>query len=309
MSETPPHPLLSGADPTKTRQEAKCSDPDGRKRQVATLRGTSEGLVVMMALTACLGLFAGGCRKGPSVEDEVAYLEARHDAGGYPPLYRACQEGRLDLVKGLFEKGYGPHSGFEEESGEYPIHAAAGSGQPELVRLLLDRGAEVEADDGKGGRPLHRAAEGGHVEAARILLAAGARVDRENRYGYLPIHCAASGGSVEMVGLLKDAGAALDSKVGPEKPMRSNELERDPAVSASFLRAGINLIDGEQPIHIAARRGKVATVAYLLEQGVSPDATDNNKRTPKDYAQQEGPLVGSRLEVVELLKRQVSHPQ
>ena len=222
-------------------------------------------------------------------------------------MYRACQEGRLDLVKVLFERGYGPHSGLENESGEYPIHAAAGSGQPELVRFLLDRGAEIEADDSKGGRPLHLAAEGGHVEAARVLLAAGARIDRENRYGYLPIHCAASGGSVEMVRLLKDAGAALDSKTGPEKPMRKNELERDPAVSASFLRAGINLIDGEQPIHIAARRGKVAMVAYLLEQGVSPDATDNNKRTPKDYAELEGPLEGGRLEVVELLGGQISH--
>jgi ankyrin repeat protein len=260
-----------------------------------------------MVLTAFLGFFAGGCRKGPSVADEVAYLEARHDAGEYPPLYKACQEGRLDLVKGLFEKGYGSHSGLEKESGEYPIHAAAGSGQAELVCLLLERGAEVEADDGKGGRPLHRAAEGGHVEAARILLAAGARIDREDRYGYQPIHCAASGGSVEMVGLLKDAGAALDSKAGPEKPMRSNELERDPAISASFLRAGINPVDGKQPIHVAARRGQVAVVAYLLEQGVSPDAPDNNKRTPKDYAEQEGPLEGGRLEVVELLRRNTSH--
>lgn len=260
--------------------------------------------IICALLVATVGFAATGCRKGPLVSEEISQLEARHAAGGTPPLYAACEQGRMDLAQGLFEKGYGPHTGLEQESGEYPIHAAAKSGRPQLVKLLLDRGAEVDANDSLEGRPLHQAAEGGHVEAARILLAAGARIDHENRYGHLPIHCAAFGGSVEMLKLLKDAGAALDAKAGPQKPMRSNRLERDPQVSGLLLRAGINTVDGAQPMHVAARRGKVAVVAYLLEQGIAPDVPDNNKRTPKDYAEQEGPLAGGRLEVVELLGRQ-----
>ncbi|KAJ1496145.1 ankyrin repeat-containing domain protein, partial [Baffinella frigidus] len=54
------------------------------------------------------------------------------------------------------------------------LHSAAAAGQWEMVSLLIDYGAAVNAVDGGGESPLHKAAGNGHAETVRALLNAGA---------------------------------------------------------------------------------------------------------------------------------------
>jgi hypothetical protein len=55
---------------------------------------------------------------------------------------------------------------------------AAGAGQLEAIRLLLEQGrAKVGAQDRQGDQPLHLACAGGHTPAAALLAAAGADVE------------------------------------------------------------------------------------------------------------------------------------
>ena len=59
----------------------------------------------------------------------------------------------------------------EYEDCRTPLHLAAFTGRTEVVRLLLERGADVNAKNEKGGEtPLHNAAMNGHAEAAVLLL-------------------------------------------------------------------------------------------------------------------------------------------
>src|SRR5688572_4864460 len=51
---------------------------------------------------------------------------------------------------------------------------AAGKGDVAAVRSLLERGADIEADNGRGGTPLYVAAEQGHAGVAKLLLERGA---------------------------------------------------------------------------------------------------------------------------------------
>eukprot|EP00299_Pterocystis_sp_00344_P018335 c9158_g1_i12.p1 GENE.c9158_g1_i12~~c9158_g1_i12.p1 ORF type:complete len:106 (+),score=15.03 c9158_g1_i12:30-347(+) len=66
------------------------------------------------------------------------------------------------------------------ETGQTPLHWAAGNDQIYLVRLLLKRGANPNAQDPFKVTPLHCAANSGSVEICESLMAAGASMKFEN---------------------------------------------------------------------------------------------------------------------------------
>jgi ankyrin repeat protein len=57
------------------------------------------------------------------------------------------------------------------------LHIAAGYGFLELVRLLRERGSEIDKTDDFGYTPLHEAARNGHHEIVEYLVAEGVPVD------------------------------------------------------------------------------------------------------------------------------------
>jgi hypothetical protein len=67
---------------------------------------------------------------------------------------------------------------------EFPLHRAVG--EPQLVKLLLDRGAAADVVDAGGMTPLHRAAAAGDVESARLLIQYSAAVNRLDKGGRTP---------------------------------------------------------------------------------------------------------------------------
>lgn len=93
------------------------------------------------------------------------------DVGSEPLMNFAAAGGVVEVA--TFLESRGACVGMSDGSGRTPLHAAAGRGHTEMVRWLLDRGADVNALAFEG-TPLALAAWGGHVEAVRALLAAGA---------------------------------------------------------------------------------------------------------------------------------------
>ncbi|WZH42152.1 LOW QUALITY PROTEIN: Serine/threonine-protein phosphatase 6 regulatory ankyrin repeat subunit B [Fusarium acuminatum] len=83
-----------------------------------------------------------------------------------------------------------------------------------VVKLLLERGAEVEAKDSKHGRtPLSWAAVNGHEATVKLLLDKGADVEAKDKvYGGTPLWWAAENGHEAIVKLLFDKGAGAESK-------------------------------------------------------------------------------------------------
>ncbi|KAH8801464.1 ankyrin protein, partial [Xylogone sp. PMI_703] len=88
-----------------------------------------------------------------------------------------------------------------------PIHFAANDGKPLLIKILLWKGAGVDAKDEDGLTALHLAAENGHIDAVNALLAGGARIDAQDNRTWEALHLAAQNGHVEMIKLLLHAGA------------------------------------------------------------------------------------------------------
>ena len=93
-----------------------------------------------------------------------------------------------------------------------PLHTAADKDQTEVVRFLIEHGAEINARTDAGDTPLHWAAFDDKVNAAKLLLAEGAEINPKDKDGNTPLHWAAARGNVEMTELLIAHGADLKTK-------------------------------------------------------------------------------------------------
>lgn len=92
--------------------------------------------------------------------------------------------------------------------GDTALHRAAARGQGAAVRLLIERGANVNAVDDEGTTPLILASYRGHVEVAKLLLERGAAVDaQEMRYRLSSLTHAVGRNDAELVRLLLGYGA------------------------------------------------------------------------------------------------------
>jgi ankyrin repeat protein len=83
------------------------------------------------------------------------------------------------------------------------LHFACYFGQPEAARLLIEKGAKVDAVASNPTQvmPLHSAASSRNLEAARQLLKGGAPIDVRQQGGWVPLHAAAQNGDRDMVAL------------------------------------------------------------------------------------------------------------
>ena len=88
------------------------------------------------------------------------------------------------------------------------LHDAAKGGHTEVVSILLERGAVIEAND-MGYTALHVAASRGHVEVVSLLLENGAEIQGRvyRAYGQTALHFASSGGHAQVASLLLGKGA------------------------------------------------------------------------------------------------------
>lgn len=97
-------------------------------------------------------------------------------------------------------------------NGLTPLHTLAGYGNIELIKLLIEYGADIDDHTTHiGNTPLHIAAWEGQIKAIEVLVAAGADINIHNFNGYTPLHNAAGNTSVDIVMLLLRLGADLDA--------------------------------------------------------------------------------------------------
>ncbi|XP_069673228.1 ankyrin repeat domain-containing protein 1-like [Periplaneta americana] len=121
--------------------------------------------------------------------------------GGYAngtPLHRAAGAGQTGVARELLSTegtGVDPRDNF----GDTPLHWAAERGHSATCRLLLNRGADVNAVTHYRNTPLHLAAQGGHLDVVRILMAKDARFDALNHKQLTPLQLAQNEGRFEVV--------------------------------------------------------------------------------------------------------------
>jgi ankyrin repeat protein len=124
------------------------------------------------------------------------------------------------------------------DDGFTPLHLAAFFGRADVVRLLLDRGANIAAitRNDLENTPLHAAAAGRHLEVCALLIERGAPVDAQQAGGFTALHAAAQRGDTALAELLVANGAdlSIETDEGTTAADIAYEFEHD--ALASFLR-------------------------------------------------------------------------
>lgn len=140
-------------------------------------------------------------------------------------LHSAAASGNVGLVHYALTHGQPVNAVLH---GVLPLHAACSGGSEPVVRMLIDRGADVNAprlprrysENGKstpsvghsGSTPLHFAAANGHVRIVRILLSSGATYDKQDKHGATPLALAEANGHEEVVETLLTWTALLEEE-------------------------------------------------------------------------------------------------
>ena len=149
---------------------------------------------------------------------------------------------------------------YENANKEALIHLAAGRGHTEIVKLLLEKGIDINTKTKWGWTPLLYAINFRKVETSKLLLEKGANPNQNNVWRQTPLHFAAMTGMVSITKLLINKGAEINATTE----------------------------EGITPLHYAAQRGRNDVVEILIKSGANINVKDVGGITPIMYACQSG---------------------
>ena len=215
---------------------------------------------------------------------DVAQLLLRHcvdvDIRGYrdrTPLHLAAYHGFLGVTRTLVERNADINA--RDSSGNRPLHRTmydwysqserTQDCRLDVVKFLLDHGADPDAKNDRRWTPLHVASYYGSVRGTQLVLEHGANIHARNKKGRTPLHQILDG--------LDDTFDNLDKFLDIMRCL----LARG---------ADVDALDGDHgtPLHLASHQGCVKGARLLLEHGASLHLEDKKGRTPFQVASEEG---------------------
>lgn len=128
-----------------------------------------------------------------------------------PEMVCAAGQGDIETVRKLLERGDNVNTR-DKESGWTPLMSAALFGSIDIIKLLLERGAHVNAQDKFSWTPLMIASRSGHADIVRVFLNAGADVNAKTSTGYTSLMAASKQGHADIVKLLLAKGADVQAR-------------------------------------------------------------------------------------------------
>ena len=162
-------------------------------------------------------------------------------------------------VRKALSEGADINARLDNKRGRSALIAVAEKGDKELIKLLLEAGADIEFATKRGRRALHRSIYG-NVDAMRVLLEAGADVNAPDKRGNRTLNLASYENFPAMVELLIGAGA--DVNVQNER--------------------------NNTPLHHAAEKGSIDAIHILIAAGANLNAKNKRDNTPLKVAQDKG---------------------
>lgn len=123
------------------------------------------------------------------------------------PVHQALIQGEILKMKHLLDEGADPNKTIIR--GHTPLITASRMGRPKIVLLLLQSGADPKHQDDLGWTPLHHAIleEHSNLLVIKMLVNAGANINAQDHRLRTPLHRAAQYGYIEIVKYLLKVGA------------------------------------------------------------------------------------------------------
>ncbi|XP_046659648.1 protein phosphatase 1 regulatory subunit 16A isoform X2 [Homalodisca vitripennis] len=205
--------------------------------------------------------------------------------------------GRNDIleVQRLLEKGVSPDS--TNEDGLTALHQCCIDDNEEMMKLLLQFGANVNAEDSEKWTPLHAAATCGHLHLVRYLIDSGADLLAVNADGNMAYDICEDEAALEHIEREMAGRGVTQQLIDETRALTETQMLADLTLAAG---QGYDMEtcdeQGATPLHIAAANGYLRVVEFLLDQHVSTDVRDNDNWQPVHAA-----ACWGHLEVLELL--------
>ncbi len=172
-------------------------------------------------------------------------------------LIEAAANNRWDVIKPLLERGADPDGSINEST---LLILAVRSGRKDMVELLTDKGAKINAKGNDESTPIHVAVQEGRRDMVEMLLAKGADVNAKGLIDMTPLHLATMVSSKDMVELLLAKGADPNAR----------------------NRAGLT------PLHEAAISNNPGIATLLLDKGADLHILSNSHNTAQEFAVRHG---------------------
>jgi len=192
------------------------------------------------------------------------------DERGRSPLHIAVEHESPEIVALLAEHGADPNA--RDNEGWTPVHAMALSRRPGTLAALAAAGADLNALDNNGASPVDAAYREELVHIAQLLIERGGR-PQKTQVGN--IAQAALFGDIAAVNRFLESGQDVNTRDECCRTalLYAAEAGKNEIVNLLLSRgARLTLAYGrETPLHVAARRGRVAVVQALLKAGSDPD--------------------------------------
>jgi ankyrin repeat protein len=213
-------------------------------------------------------------------------LVTAKDQGGSTALHHAAGFGNIETVKLLLDKGSEINAKNERDS--TPLHWAVAS--EAKTRLLLERGAAVNARQTDGRTPLYNVISmENHDDVVRLLLKHGADPNLATANENTPLMVAAGRGDVEALNLLIENKTNLNARNGAGATALINAaLSRNPEAVKLLLDHGadVNVMTKRKLTALceAAMQGSEDIVKMLLDRGAKVNVQDDRGYSPLMFA-------------------------
>jgi uncharacterized protein len=230
------------------------------------------------------------------------------DTRGDTALSFAAARGRRENLALLLEAGAQP------EAIDRAFVSAAQYGEPEMARVLLERGADMKK---VGGEALVRAiaqdSTGRVNDNVKLVIDMVGDVSAQDANGWSAVHMAAQRGNPALLRLLLEKGADVNRVCACKgfldardwTPLQMAARRGRMEVVELLLTKDVDLRQvnsrGVTALHEAVESDSPAIVRAVLDKGADPRAKDNDGKTPLDYAA-EIANEKARAEIVRMLK-------
>lgn len=260
----------------------------GDVEQAKALADAEPQLVDTVGSSGHTPLYAAVC--GGSVELARMLLDRGADPEGKTkfgeaPLHAAANRGGVAMIKLLLERGADPSP--RNSLNWTPLHRAAANADLGLATLLLDSGADADAAGLRKITPLRIAVERADAsEVVKLLLQRGADPSAVAESGSTIFHEAAN---AEIVKVLLENGADPNQRdESGDAPLHDRNLWQKQGFVAALLAGGAdpNLpgLGGSTPLHIAVSVGNEPMAELLLRHGANVNARTIRGTTPLHMA-------------------------
>ncbi|XP_078036534.1 no mechanoreceptor potential C isoform X8 [Augochlora pura] len=169
---------------------------------------------------------------------------------GRTALHLAAMNGYSHLVKFLIQD-HGAAIDVLTLRKQTPLHLAAGAGQLEVCKLLLELGASIDATDDQGQKPIHAAAMNNYAEVAQLFL---------QRHPSLVMACTKDGNTCAHIAAMQGSVRVIEELM---------KFDRQGVISAR------NKLTEATPLQLAAEGGHAEVVKALVRAGAS--CADENR--------------------------------